>query len=429
MQEARATLAAVRAERCRPLERGKRDRQRAALHRPFGCGVEERGDRLVRRVGRSRAMPGRTIGIAHDTREGEVRLALVLDGRPLLDRRTDQGMAEAKRGAVDLDESRIDRRCDRRCRYAGSSHDLRDPVAILERSDQQQPLRVMRQVIRTRRELALEARAERKDVGEPLPWSDVIADRRRQLGQREGVSGSLLEDPIPHRRGESGGDPRHHLSRVAIAQRVQGELRDACRIERRCLPIAGAHQHHERIRAEAASDEGESIGGRAVEPLDVVGDHQDRGAGGGIREQCERGQGDEERVLGFSLDEPECHTERRVLRLRQRIEPAEDRSEKLVEAGERQIGLGADAGRQEDSHPGVLRQLDGPLQQRRLADPRLTVDQECPAAGGRCGHEAADDPELAVPPDDPLASDHPSIFARDATSSRPPPGPPEGSSR
>ena len=67
-------------------------------------------------------------------------------------------------------------------------------------------------------------------------------------------------------------------------------------------PIAKPDHHHERIGAEAAGDEGERVGGRAVEPLDVVGDHQDRRAGGGIREQRERREGDEERVLCRSFD-------------------------------------------------------------------------------------------------------------------------------
>ena len=138
--------------------------------------------------------------------------------------------------------------------------------------------------------------------------------------------------------------------------------------------------------------------------------------GGGIREQRERREGDEERVLGRSLDEAERHAERRVLRLRQRIEPAEDRSKQLVEAGERQVRLGPDAGRPEDSHPRGPRQLDGPLEQRRLADPRIAVDQERAAAGRRRGDEAGDDPQLPVPAEDPFAGDHRRGVARLATS-------------
>ena len=116
------------------------------------------------------------------------------------------------------------------------------------------------------------------------------------------------------------------------------------------------------------------------------------------------------------LDEAERHAERRVLRLRQRLEPAEDRSKELVEAGERQVCLGPDAGRPEDSHPRGSGHLDGPFQQRRLADPGIAADQERSAAGRRLGDEAGDDPQLPVPAEDPFRSDHRRMFARQATS-------------
>ncbi len=72
-QEARATPAAVRAERSRPLECRNRDRECAAPDRTFGRVVEERGGRLVGRVGRGRAMPGRPIDVADDFRQCAVR--------------------------------------------------------------------------------------------------------------------------------------------------------------------------------------------------------------------------------------------------------------------------------------------------------------------------------------------------------------------
>ena len=110
-----------------------------------------------------------------------------------------------------------------------------------------------------------------------------------------------------------------------------------------------------------------------------------------------------------------------VLRLRQRVEPGEDRSEQLVEAGERQVRLGPDAGRPEDSHPRGPGQPDGAFQQRRLADPGVAADQERAAAGRRPGDEAGDDPQLPVPAEDPFASDHRRMFARQATFTTGPP--------
>ena len=106
--------------------------------------------------------------------------------------------------------------------------------------------------------------------------------------------------------GASSGRGAYTMSRASpIAQRLQRQLVDTGRVERRYLAIAQPDHHHERIGAEAAGDERERIGGRAVEPLDVVGDDEDRRAGGRVREQRERREGDQEWVVGRSLDEAE----------------------------------------------------------------------------------------------------------------------------
>ena len=145
-----------------------------------------RGCRLVGRLGRGCAMPGRPIDIAHHSRKRDVRSSLLVHRRPLLDCRTDEWMTKAKQRPVDLDESRVDRRPDRRCRYAGRGHDLGDHVAIVERGDQQQPLRVLRKVIRARCKLTLETGAQWKEVGQPLARCGVIADRRRSSTSARG---------------------------------------------------------------------------------------------------------------------------------------------------------------------------------------------------------------------------------------------------
>ena len=135
---------------------------------------------------------------------------------------------------------------------------------------------------------------------------------------------------------------------------------------------------------------------------------------GRVREKRERREGDEKRVLGRPLDEAERNAERRGLRFWQRVEPGQDWSKQLMEAGERQICLRPDAGRPENSHPRVLGQPDGPFQQRRLADPGIAVDQERPAAGRRPGDEVGDDLQLPVPAEDPFARNHRRTSARQA---------------
>ena len=86
-----------------------------------------------------------------------------------------------------------------------------------------------------------------------------------------------------------------------------------------------------------------------------------------------------------------------------------------MQAGERQVRLGPDARRPEDPHPGGLAQRHSPLQQSRLADPCVSVDQERAATGRRRGDEAGDDSQLLVPAEDPFVRDHRRTFPRRAT--------------
>ena len=106
-------------------------RECPALDGPLRRGFQERRGGLVGRVGRGRPMPGHPIEVAHDTREGVVRNALILHGRPLLDRRPHQWVAEPKGLPLDLDELRVDRRLHCRRRDTGGTSELDDYVSAL----------------------------------------------------------------------------------------------------------------------------------------------------------------------------------------------------------------------------------------------------------------------------------------------------------
>ena len=246
-KEPRATRAAVRAQRGRPLERRNRDRECAAPDRTFGRVVEERGGRLIGPVGRGRAMPGRPIEVAttppvpcgHARRSSTVARCWIADLMSGWRKRStgpSTSMSRASTAGVD-----------RRRRYAGGSHHLRHPVAIVERSDQQEPLRVRRQIIRARRECTLEARAEREDVAEPVARRVVLADRRRKLGECERTPGRLPTirsrtdgadrapgpTPCPARRDRSAaGEPVHRCRPPRTAMTRPREALPASRSDR-----------------------------------------------------------------------------------------------------------------------------------------------------------------------------------------------------
>ena len=108
VKEPRATGAAVSAQGGRPLERRNGNGQRAAPDRPVGRSVEERRHGLVGNLCRCRSVPGCSIEVVHDSRQGRVSTMLVGDRRALLDCRPHERVAEAERRAVDHNQSRGD---------------------------------------------------------------------------------------------------------------------------------------------------------------------------------------------------------------------------------------------------------------------------------------------------------------------------------
>jgi hypothetical protein len=63
----------------------------------------------------------------------------------------------------------------------------------------------------------------------------------------------------------------------------------------RGLP-AGAHQQHDPLGVQTAAGEGQGVQRAAVQPVGVVGDHQDRGPSGQIRQQGQDGHPGQQRV-------------------------------------------------------------------------------------------------------------------------------------
>jgi hypothetical protein len=201
-EQARPTSPAVGTQGGGPLERRDGDGQGAAAHRTVGGIIEQHRDRLVWKVSCRGVVPGRPIDVAHDTRDCGVGTAPISGGRALLDRRPDERVAESHRRCIHLQQPRVDRERDRRFRNSCSGDDLRQAVAIIERGDQDKPLRRVRKVVRLRRERALEASVERQDIGDRIGGSGVVADRRRQLRERERVPCRLPDDAIAHRSAE-----------------------------------------------------------------------------------------------------------------------------------------------------------------------------------------------------------------------------------
>lgn len=141
-----------------------------------------------------------------------------------------------------------------------------------------------------------------------------------------------------------------------------------------------ARGEHDRrgLRQQPPGDEPQDLARRAVEPLGVVDAGQQRLALGDLGEQRHSAEGDEEAVGRVTGGEAERHAQGALLGLWQAVELPEQRGAELMQPGERQLHLGLDAGDPGDAEPRRL--LDGVAQQRRLADPRISADDEDRAA-------------------------------------------------
>ena len=167
-------------------------------------------------------------------------------------------------------------------------------------------------------------------------------------------------------------------------------------IELPCIAVARPDEHRDRIGLQPPRDEHERLGRRAVEPVRVVDDAQQRLR---VRGRCEQAQDrhrDEEAVLHALVRQPEGASQRGALHVGQLAGAVDDRPQQLVQPGERQLGLGLHAGAGE--HPHAVRLLQGVLQQRGLADPGVAAQDERAAARlpGRL-EEAVDGRALALP--------------------------------
>ena len=169
---------------------------------------------------------------------------------------------------------------------------------------------------RERRQLAyealLDAAGQRHLHGQPESARD--RDRlppARQLEQRERVAAGLAEDPVPHPRVERTGDRRvQQPAGVGGDQALDHELRQSFEL----VLVAGLaqreHQSHP-LGQEASRHERERLHGHPIEPLRVVDDADERLLLGGVGQQAQDGQADQEAIRRGTG----AHAERRVQRV------------------------------------------------------------------------------------------------------------------
>ena len=138
-----------------------------------------------------------------------------------------------------------------------------------------------------------------------------------QLHEREGIAAGFDDQPLDHlvvQRGRQ--DGLEERAGVAMTERLDMDLWQPPR----CVGHLARGEHdRDPLDREAASREPEGLRRRAIEPLGVVDHAQKRPLPGGLRQQAEDRERDEERVRRGPRPEPEGDVERVALRTRQAL--------------------------------------------------------------------------------------------------------------
>ena len=346
-------------------------------------------------------------------RQRGVRREPLGEARRLVDRRAHERVAEAQGARVDLDELRRDRR-----------GQLPEPALAARRRSR--PPRAPRPRRRRRRSAATVS-SVRVASGRPATRADerlLEPLGQRQPGRQQGAlaerrpsrpGSSTSASGLPARVGQQAlADGRRqrgpagieHGGGRSVVEPLEPQLGQAGVLEARREAGAHAREQHDRVRAQAPRDEREHLGARRVEPVRVLHDQQEGGRGGGLRHEIEHGQRDQEAIGRGRVAHPERRQERRALGRRELRGAAEDRAQQLVQARERQVRLGLDAGRPQHLHLARGRALGHRGQQRGLADTRLAAHDERAASIAHPVDERREQCDLAITAEDAVGGCH-----------------------
>src|SRR5258706_6511427 len=152
--------------------------------------------------------------------------------------------------------------------------------------------------------------------------------------------------------------------------------------DKRLANGARGEQQSDLVGNEAPSNECESRGRSLIEPLRVVDDAEERSVFGGLGQQTQDSEADKEWARSIPWRKSERDAKRVALRRRKAHPEREDGRAQLLKRRERELDLPFDAHRPGD--PKAVALLNGVIQQRRFADPRLAMnDQDRATSGAR----------------------------------------------
>ena len=161
---------------------------------------------------------------------------------------------------------------------------------------------------------------------------------------------------------------------IRLLEALNHQLRQSGHVVRR---LPRREDQSDRFRLQATGGEPESLRGRAIQPLLVIHQADQRPLRRHLGQQAQRGQSDQEPVGCRAGTDAERRPQGITLRNWQLIDVIQHRRAHLLQSGERQLHLRLDTCRA--GHPAARRRVGDVVQQRRLAHPRLAAQHQRPA--------------------------------------------------
>ena len=226
--------------------------------------------------------------------------------------------------------------------------------------------------------------------------AEFVQRQRVALGSEHEVASSL--SPRRSRHGVEQFVGSRIIERGEVQTSETGVLR-SCGVPR-------GHDHDDRVLTDTTGQHPECPLGGRVDPVQVLGDDQERMSGGSVGEQRQGCESREQRRGLVARRAPEHHLQRLPLRCREVRDAVAERVQEQVERGVRLGGLGQGAGGREDPETAAARVLDDRGDERRLPDARFTVHHERGSAAGDVADGIPEDGRLPLTPDDGLRHRH-----------------------
>jgi hypothetical protein len=350
---------------------------------PPGHGIKRAGYGIVRAVGGGGEVPGAPVGVAaQGTGQGPVGGAALRAGGRAVHRRAHQRVIQREHVAVDAQQAGLLDRVEgivTGVEAAGGVPDHGQPGGVIGRGHQQETLRGLGQPLVPVQKRPLDTAGERQLFRQRRPAGQLVAGQHlAQLAERQRIAAGGDDEPVPHRGVHV---PCHiaaeQLTGRLAAQPAKIKARQLAGVEAGRDAVARGEQQRDPFGLQPAGDEQQRVGRGLVQPVSVVGDHENRALLGGLGEQAE-GSEEGEKPVALALDLPEGRLQRGPLRRRKAARGLAQRPQQPLQRGERQRGLRLDTLGAEHRHAAGRRRVG---QQRRLPAACHTADHEHTAGG------------------------------------------------